>query len=107
MDFINKNELPEKCKVTNAIFVCGQFSLKIEQYIMILVVGVDRLVYENDPVSPAASMNETKLLLYSIIYNDQQGAIFMKCDLKYFILATPMPQLEYIKIHIPFFAGCY
>ena len=63
---------------------------------MILVVGGDSLVYEESTWSPVESMLETKLLLNSIISYDQQGAIFMSCDLKY------LP--EYTKTHIQFSA---
>ena len=48
-------------------------------------------------------MIETKLLIDSIISDSQQGYIFMICDLKYFFLATPMLQPEYMEIHIQLF----
>ena len=70
---------------------------------MILVVGGNRLVYEDYPRSPAASMLEMKLLVNSTISDAQQGARFMSCELKDLFLATPMLQPEYMKIHILFF----
>ena len=83
--------------------LCGHLPLKIEQYSVVLVVGGNNLVYEDDQGSPEESMLEMKLLLNSIISYAQQGSILMICDLEYFFLATKMLQPEYMKIHIHFF----
>ena len=102
MDFINKKKLPEKYRVTYAIFLCEHHPLKTKQYIVILVFGGDFLVYEDNPGYPVASIIDTKLLPNSIIYDSQQGAIFMRCDIEYFFLSTPMLLPEFMKIHIFF-----
>ena len=44
--------------ITYVSFICDHCPLKTEQFIVILVVEVNRLVYEEDPGSPAASMIE-------------------------------------------------
>ena len=46
---------------------------------------------------------ETKLLLNSIIYDAQQGYRLMRCDHEHFLLATPILQPEYMKLHIHYF----
>jgi hypothetical protein len=69
-----------------------------------LVAGGDKLPYDKDVGSPAASLLETKLLINSVISDATKGAKFMSCDLKDFFLATPMEDAEYMKIawkHIP------
>ena len=103
IDFINKKELPERCRITFTNFVCDHHPLKTELYRVRLVVGVNRLVCGYNPGSPAAPMLETKIFLNIIISDAQQGDIFMRCDLKYLLLATPMLQLEYMKIYIRYF----
>ena len=61
---------------------------------MSLVVGGGIIFYKDNPGSTASSMLETKLFLNSIIYDAQQGAILMSCDLRDFVLSTPMLQPE-------------
>ena len=103
VDFISKKELPGKIIITYASFVCDHHPLKTDQNRVRLVVGGNRLVYEDDTESPAASILEIKILLNSIISDAQQGARFMSCDLTSLFLATSMLQPEYTKTHINFF----
>jgi hypothetical protein len=98
INFIPQSEVPQGRDVTYANFVCDYRPLKSEKYRIRLVVGGDKLTYDDDSGSPAASLLETKLLLNSVISDAKQGAQFMSCDLKDFFLATPMEKPEYMKI---------
>ena len=99
MDFIFKHEVPAHKKITYANFVCDIRHLKDEPYRVRLVVGGDKLPYDDDAGSPAASILETKLLINSVISGAKQGARFLSMDLKDFFLASPMPEPEFMKIH--------
>ena len=98
IEFIHQREVPIHKAVTYANLVCAYRPLKSEPYRIRLVVGGDKLTYDEDPGSPAASLLETKLLVNSIISDAHEGARFMSCDLKDFFLATPMKSAEYMKI---------
>ena len=98
MEFISKHDLPPHAKVTCASFVCDIRPLKTETHRVQLVVGGDRLAYDEDTGSPAASLLETKVLLNSVIGDAAKGAKFMTCDIKNFFLSTPMLKPEYMKI---------
>ena len=100
MDFIHKWEVPKGKKVTYASFVMDFRPLKSEPYRVPLVVGGDRLTYDDDVGSPAASLIETKLLVNSVISNAHKGAKFMSMDLKDFFLMSDMKDPEFMKIHI-------
>ena len=65
------------------IFVCDYRPLKDEKWKFRLVVGGDKLPYELDAGSPAASIPETKMLAYSVISDAGKGARFLSYDLKY------------------------
>ena len=84
MEFIDKADLPQNCRVTYANFVCDYQPLKTEPFRIRLVVGGDRLDFADDTGAPAASMLETKLLVNSVISEAAEGARFMSCDLKDF-----------------------
>ena len=64
------------------------------------MVGGDKLSYNEDAGSPAASLLETKLLINSVISDAAKGACFMSLDLKDFFLMSPMLNPEFMKIHI-------
>ena len=93
MDFMNKKVLPGNFRIVYNSSVCNHCPLKTEQYRVILVV-VFFSVYEDDPGYSAASIIETNLLLNSIRYDTRKGYKSMRCDLKDFLLATPMLQPE-------------
>ena len=104
IDFIHKNDVPRDRKVTYANFDINYRPLKSEKYRVRLVVGGDKLSYDEDAGSPAASLLETKVIINSVISDADKGAKFMSCDLKDFFLATPMKKPEYMRIrwqHIP------
>ena len=98
IEFISKRDLPPTSKVTYASFVCDIKPHKKETHRVRLVVGGDRLTYDDDAGSPAASLIETKILLNSVISDAKHGSQFMTCDLKDFYLATPMANPEYMRI---------
>jgi hypothetical protein len=100
IQFIVPQQVPIDGKVTYASFVCDYRPLKKEQYRVRLVVGGDKLSYDDDVGSPAASLLETKLLINSVISDAKKGARFLTCDIKDFFLATPMSRPEFMKIHI-------
>ena len=99
MSFIPRSLVPSDRKVTYASFVCDYKPQKTDPYRIRLVVGGDKLEYDSDAGSPAASLLETKLLLNSVISDAQKGARFSCADLKDFFLATPMDRPEYMRIH--------
>jgi hypothetical protein len=102
MDFIFHNEIPNNAQVTYANFVCDYRPLKDEPWRVRLVVGGDKLTYEFDSGSPAASLLETKLLINSVISDAKNGAKFMSLDLKDFFLASPMGEAEYMRIPLKY-----
>ena len=104
IDFIFKYEVPEDKAVTHASFVCGDRRLKQETYRIRIIVGGDRLPYEEDTESPAVNLLETKILLNSTISDVDKSTRFISADIKDHFLATPMKNPEYIKVkyqHIP------
>ena len=74
MDFILKSKVPSDRIVTYANMVCDYRQYKEEEYRVRLTVVGDRLPYNDDVSSPAASLLETKLLLNSTIYDASKGA---------------------------------
>ena len=100
---ISKKEVPQGHKVTYGNFICDHRPLKSEPNRVRLTVGGDRLDYESDAGSPAASLVETKLTLNSTISDAHRGARFMSADLKDFFLATTMAEPEYMRIHYRYF----
>ena len=99
MEFITKQEVPKTNKVTYASFVLNYRPLKAEPWRVRLVVGGDKLPYDDDAGSPAASLIETKLLINSVISDASKGAKFMSLDLKDFFLMSAMQSPEFMKIH--------
>ena len=101
--FIQPSQVPNDRKITYVSFVCDHRPLKTEPWRVRLVVGGDRLPYEEDAGSPASNLVETKILLNSTISDAKNGAKFMSCDLKDFFLASPMAKSEYMKVPIKYF----
>ena len=101
--FIPRDLVPKNAKVTYANMVCDYRPLKDDPFRVRLTVGGDKLEYDNDAGSPAASLIETKLILNSTISDAKDGARFMTADIKDFFLATPMDGYEYMRIHSKFF----
>ena len=67
LEFISHHEAPSTKKVTYTDMVCNYRLLKQEEYRVCLTLGGDKLDYDYDATSPAASLIETKLLLNSVI----------------------------------------
>ena len=57
------------------------------------MVGGDILKYEEDAGSPTSNLVE-KMVINSTILDRKKGARFMSCDLKDFLLASPMKESE-------------
>jgi hypothetical protein len=102
-DFIHAHEVPTDKKVTYGNFICDYRPLKSEPYRVRLTVGGDKLPYDDDAGSPAASMLETKLILNSTISDAHKGARFLTADLKDHFLASPMEHPEYMRIKFKYF----
>ena len=103
IQFIAQCEVPMGKKVTYATIVCDYRLLKTEQWRCRLVVGGDKLFYNEDTGAPAASLLDTKILLNSIISDSSKGARFMTCDIKNYFLGTKMKDPEYMKVPYKYF----
>ena len=103
IEFIPQQQVPTNAKVTYASFVCDHRPLKPEPFRVRIVVGGDKLEYQFDAGSPAASLLETKLLLNSTISDSKNGARFFTADVKDFFLATPMKDPEYMRVPFKYF----
>ncbi len=103
IDFIHKHEVPHDKKVTYGNFICDYRPLKTEKYRVRLTVGGDKLPYDDDAGSPAASLLETKLILNSTISDAAAGARFLTADLKDHFLASPMKDPEFMRIKYKYF----
>ena len=103
MEFISKEDVPIGKKVTYGSFTCDHRPLKEEEFRARLVVGGDKLTYFADASSPAASIIETKILVYSILSDHQKGARFMSVDLKDFFLQSNMTEPEYMRLPYKWF----
>ncbi len=103
ISFISPNQVPDGRDVTYASFVCNHRPLKSEPWCVRIVVGGDRLSYNQDPGSPATSLVETKILLNSVISDAHRGARFISYDLKDYFLATPMDRPEFMKVKLKYF----
>jgi hypothetical protein len=82
--FIPKHEVPSNRHCTYATFVCDHRPLKFEPVRVRIVVGGDKLIYNDDSGSPAAGLLEAKVMFNSVISDAKHGARFCTADLKYF-----------------------
>ena len=103
IEFVMHHDVPSNRDITYASFVCDYRPLKEDPYRVRIVVGGDRLSYNDDAGSPAASLIETKLIINSTISDNRRGARFFTADIKDYFLATPMSRPEYMKVHIKHF----
>jgi hypothetical protein len=103
IDFIHQHEVPPDKKVTYGNLICDYRPLKTEPYRVCLTVGGDKLPYNNDAGSPAASLLETKLILNSTISDADEGARFLCADLKDHFLASLMKDPEFMRIRYKYF----
>lgn len=102
MEFIAVNTVPKDRDVTYLTMVYDHRPLKSEPYRCRIVVGGDKLSYDEDASAPTTDLTETKLLLNSVISDAWKGARFCSADLKDFFLASPMKRPEYAKVHIKY-----
>ena len=104
MGFIHKYEVPAHKLVTYANFMCDYRPLKSEPFQVQMTVGGDKLSYDDDTVSPTASLLEAKILVNSVISNcKKHDSKFCTMDLKDFFLTHLWPNmnsLEFTKIII-------
>ena len=100
IEFILKTDIPPYRDITYASFVCDERPLKPEPFRVRIVVGGDKLSYDDDAGSPATDLLETKILLNSTISDSAQGAFFISADIKDYFLGSHMTRPEYMKIHI-------
>ena len=84
ISFIPRKLVTRDRKCTYGNFVYDYKKLKPEPHRIHLVVGGDKLEYDNDSGSPAALLLKTKMLLNSVISDAKHGAQFLSCDLKDF-----------------------
>lgn len=103
IEFILKSEIPQGRDITYASFVCDHRPLKPEPFRVRTVVGGDKLSYDNDAASPAASLIESKLIINSTISDAKRGAHFFTLDIKDFFLATLMVRPEYMRVLLKYF----
>ena len=85
-------------------FVCNYRPLKDDPYRVRIIVGGDKLTYDDDAGSPASNLLEAEIMIYSTILDAAKGAQFMCMDLKDHFLATPLLNPEYMQVkhrHIP------
>jgi hypothetical protein len=103
IDFIPKSDVPSHKTVTYGNFICDHRPLKTEEHRVRLTVGGDKLPYDDDSGSPAASLLESKLIINSTISDARRGARFLSADLKDHFLASPMKHPEYMRIKYKYF----
>ena len=78
--------------------VCDHRPLKTEKYCCRLVVGGDKLMYDNETAAPAANLLGAKLIINSTI--STPGAKFITADIKDFFLSSQIPDVEYMKMNL-------
>ena len=83
--------------------VCDIRPKKDDVYRTRLTVGGDKLDYEGDASSPAASLIEIQLLINSAISGSKIGARFLTLDIKDQFLQSILPEPEYMRIHSRYF----
>ena len=98
MEPVPLSSIPATNKITYGTMVCDHRPLKSEPNRCRLVVGGDRLTYDNETAAPAANLLEAKLIINSTI--STPNARFITADIKDFFLSSIMPTAEYMKMHI-------
>ena len=103
IEFFSFTLIPNNNKITYVAFAYNHRHLKEEPWRMKLVVGGDKLIYNDDTSSPPTDMLETKLLFNSIISDTHKGARFAAFDLKDMFLMTLMDRPEYMRVPFEYF----
>ena len=81
-----------------ANFACDYIPLKYEPYQIRLVVSGNKLTYEEDAGTTAASLLEKELLTSSVISDTKQDARLCSYEIEDFFLASPTDRPEYMII---------
>ena len=68
-----------------------------------MIVGGDKLIYEEDPSSPAVSVLNTKIILNTVISDTNKGAKFMTAGIQNHYLQIPMKKYQYMQIALKYF----
>ena len=97
MEPIALDDIPPSNAITYGSMVCDHRPLKKEKNRCRLVVGGDRLTYDNETAAPAANLLEAKLILNSTI--STKNAKFLTADIKDFFLSSKMDKPEFMKMH--------
>ena len=100
MFFVNKKAVPVDRwrEVTYGQIVVYYRPDKNDPYRTRLTVGEDIVNYPVDCVTPTVELTTVKLLLNSIV--STLNAKFMKIDIKYFYLNTPMARSKYMRLKL-------
>ena len=80
--FIPHTKVPRTEKVIYPNVICDLRPLKPEKHRVRLIVGGNKLDYEEDTSSPATSLLGTKILLNNVISDADKGSRFCTADLK-------------------------
>ena len=95
---VHVTDIPLQNAITYGTMVCDHRPLKTETHRCCLVVGGDKLTYENETAAPAANLLETKIMINSVI--SMSNAKFLTVDIKDSFLLSKMAKPEYMKIRI-------
>jgi hypothetical protein len=96
--FIQKLQVPTNKQPTYGRIVCNFCPQKKEQNCTRLTVDGDHNDYPGNKSTPTADLMTAKLLINSTI--STPGAIFLGVDLANFYLNTPLPNYEYMRLHL-------
>ena len=84
--FIKYDHIPQERDVIYVSFIFDNRPLKSKQWRERIVVGGDRLSYEDSPGSPTASLLETKILINTVISDAKCEARFICLNFKIIFL---------------------
>jgi hypothetical protein len=96
--FIPKSYVPAHKRPTYGQICCNYQQQKEDEHCVRLIIGGDCIVYPGNKSTPTADLAMAKLLINSTI--STPGAMFLGIDLASFYLNTPMPNPEYMRLHL-------
>ena len=96
--FIHRHEVPQDSKFTYSRIVCNIIPQKKETHILRLIVGGNKLTY-NDPVSIPTSDSTMAKIHWNSVLSTSDGK-YLILYVKNFYLNNPMMKSEYYKIAI-------
>ena len=83
---VHAADIPNSNAITYGTMVCDPRPLKTETHHCRLVVGADKLKYDNETAAPAANLLETKIMINSVISTNK--AKFLTVDIKDFFVVS-------------------